>query len=75
LGGPHNQALLLAREVRRLGLSMSVILPKTAESAFARLPGSGVDVVTMPLHHARDASRDFRDSASRSDKERITVAC
>jgi glycosyltransferase involved in cell wall biosynthesis len=52
-GGPHNQALLLARELRRLGVSMSVLLPETAESALARLAGSGIDVVAMPLHRAR----------------------
>jgi glycosyltransferase involved in cell wall biosynthesis len=58
-GGPHNQALLLARELTRRGFSMTVLLPQGPGNAVDRLRSSGVDVVTIPLHRAR-ASRDPR---------------
>jgi glycosyltransferase involved in cell wall biosynthesis len=54
-GGPHNQALLLAREFRRRGLSMTVVLPEGPGNAVARLRSSGIDVLTIPLHRARAA--------------------
>lgn len=52
-GGPHNQALLLARELKRRGISMTVLLPESAGNALPRLRSSGIDVVTMKLHRAR----------------------
>lgn len=52
-GGPHNQALLLAREFKQRGLSMTVLLPEGPGNAIARLHASGVDVVTIPLHRVR----------------------
>jgi glycosyltransferase involved in cell wall biosynthesis len=52
-GGPHNQALLLSRELERRGLSMTVLLPEGPSNAVARLRSSGIDVVTIPLHRAR----------------------
>lgn len=52
-GGPHNQALLLARELKRRGISMTVLLPESAEIVVQRLRSSGIDVVTMKLHRAR----------------------
>jgi glycosyltransferase involved in cell wall biosynthesis len=56
-GGPHNQALLLARELKRRGVSMTVVLPEGAGDAAKRLRTSGVDVVTIPLHRARATLR------------------
>jgi glycosyltransferase involved in cell wall biosynthesis len=52
-GGPHNQALLLARELERRGLHMTVLLPEGPSNAVSRLRSSGIDVVTVPLHRAR----------------------
>jgi glycosyltransferase involved in cell wall biosynthesis len=52
-GGPHNQALLLARDLKRRGLSMTVVLPEGPGNAVARLRSSGVNVITIPLHRAR----------------------
>jgi glycosyltransferase involved in cell wall biosynthesis len=52
-GGPHNQALLLARELERRGLHMTVLLPEGPGNAVPRLRSSGIDVVTVPLHRAR----------------------
>ena len=56
-GGPHNQALLLARELKRRGVSMTVILPKGAAGTAQRLRASGIDVLTMRLHRARATLR------------------
>lgn len=56
-GGPHNQALLLARELKRRGVSMTVVLPEGADSAAQRLRTSGIDVITIPLHRARATLR------------------
>jgi glycosyltransferase involved in cell wall biosynthesis len=56
-GGPHNQALLLARELKRRGVSMTVVLPEGAASAAERLRTSGIDVLTMRLHRARATLR------------------
>jgi glycosyltransferase involved in cell wall biosynthesis len=56
-GGPHNQALLLARELKRQGVSMTVILPEGAHSAAQRLRTPGIDVVTISLHRARATLR------------------
>lgn len=52
-GGPHNQALLLAHELERHGLHMTVLLPDGPGNAVPRLRSSGIDVVTVPLHRAR----------------------
>jgi len=52
-GGPHNQALLLARELERRGLHMTVLLPAGPGNAAPRLRSSGIDVVSVPLHRAR----------------------
>jgi glycosyltransferase involved in cell wall biosynthesis len=56
-GGPHNQALLLARELKRRGVSMTVVLPEDAASAAERLRTSGIDVLMMRLHRARATLR------------------
>lgn len=52
-GGPHNQALLLAKEMERRGLHMTVLLPEGAGNGVPRLRSSGIDVITVPLHRAR----------------------
>jgi glycosyltransferase involved in cell wall biosynthesis len=52
-GGPHNQALLLARELKRRGISMTVLLPESPGNAVARLRTAGIDVVSITLHRAR----------------------
>jgi glycosyltransferase involved in cell wall biosynthesis len=52
-GGPHNQALLLARELKRRGISMTVLLPESSGNAIPRLRSSGIDVVSITLHRAR----------------------
>jgi glycosyltransferase involved in cell wall biosynthesis len=52
-GGPHNQALLLARELRHRGISMTVLLPEGPGNAVPRLRSSGIEVVTIRLHRAR----------------------
>jgi len=56
-GGPHNQALLLARALKRRGVSMTVVLPEGAGSAGQRLRMSGINVVTIRLHRARATLR------------------
>jgi glycosyltransferase involved in cell wall biosynthesis len=52
-GGPHNQALLLAREFKRRGISMTVLLPEGPGNAVPRLRAAGIDIVSIPLHRAR----------------------
>jgi glycosyltransferase involved in cell wall biosynthesis len=52
-GGPHNQAMLLARSLGRQGVEMTVLLPDEPGNAADRLRAAGVDVVTMPLHRVR----------------------
>jgi glycosyltransferase involved in cell wall biosynthesis len=52
-GGPHNQALLLARSLERQGVDMTVLLPDEPGNAADRLRAAGVDVVSMPLHRVR----------------------
>jgi len=54
-GGPHNQALLLARSLARKGVEMTVLLPDEPGNAADRLRAADVDVVTMPLHRVRAA--------------------
>jgi glycosyltransferase involved in cell wall biosynthesis len=52
-GGPHNQALLLARALRRYGVRMTVALPAEEGTAAERLRAAGVDVVQTELHRLR----------------------
>jgi len=52
-GGPHNQALLLARALARQGVEMTVLLPDEPGNAVDRLRAAGVDVITMPMHRVR----------------------
>jgi hypothetical protein len=52
-GGPHNQALLLARWLERYGVRMTVVLPTEHGNAAKRLADAGVDVVQIPLHRVR----------------------
>jgi len=52
-GGPHSQALLLARALSRQGVQMTVLLPDDPGNAAGRLRAAGVDVVTMPLRRVR----------------------
>jgi glycosyltransferase involved in cell wall biosynthesis len=55
-GGPHNQALLLARWLERYGVRMTVVLPTEHGSAAKRLADAGVDVVQVGLHRLRATS-------------------
>jgi glycosyltransferase involved in cell wall biosynthesis len=55
-GGPHNQALRLARVLEREGVSVSVLLPDHGDGA-RRLRAAGIDVITMRLHRARATLR------------------
>jgi glycosyltransferase involved in cell wall biosynthesis len=55
-GGPHNQALQLARALEREGVNVTVLLPEHGDGA-RRLRAAGIDVVTMPLHRARATLR------------------
>jgi glycosyltransferase involved in cell wall biosynthesis len=52
-GGPHNQALLLARWLEPHGVSMTVVLPTERGSAAERLADAGVDVMQTELHRLR----------------------
>jgi glycosyltransferase involved in cell wall biosynthesis len=58
-GGPHNQALLLARDLNELGVNMTVLLPTEAGNAAQRFRSAGIDVVSIPLNRVR-ASFDPR---------------
>jgi glycosyltransferase involved in cell wall biosynthesis len=58
-GGPHNQALLLAREMPKLKVHMTILLPNDPGNATGRLHDGGVDVVSIPLRRLR-ASADPR---------------
>jgi glycosyltransferase involved in cell wall biosynthesis len=55
-GGPHNQALRLARALEREGVRVTVLLPEHGDGA-RRLRAAGIDVITMPLHRARATLR------------------
>jgi glycosyltransferase involved in cell wall biosynthesis len=55
-GGPHNQALRLARALEREGVHVTVLLPEDGDGA-RRLRAAGIDVITMPLHRARATLR------------------
>jgi glycosyltransferase involved in cell wall biosynthesis len=52
-GGPHNQALLLARSLEAHGVSMTVLLPDEPGNAAERLRHAGVELVLIPLHRLR----------------------
>jgi glycosyltransferase involved in cell wall biosynthesis len=52
-GGPHNQALLLARWLGRHGVKMTVVLPTEQGNAAQRLVDADVDVVQTRLHRLR----------------------
>src|SRR5919201_2261211 len=55
-GGPHNQALRLARALERESVNVTVLLPEDGNGA-RRLRAAGIDVITMPLHRARATLR------------------
>lgn len=55
-GGPHNQALRLARAFEQQGVKTTVLLPDHGDAS-VRLRAGGVEVVTMPLHRARATLR------------------
>ena len=55
-GGPHNQALRLAKALRETGVSVTVLVPDGGNAA-RRLRAEGVDTVTIPLHRARATFR------------------
>jgi glycosyltransferase involved in cell wall biosynthesis len=66
-GGPHNQALLLAKALDREGIRMTVLLPSEPGNATERLRDAGVDVVAIPLRRLRaslDPRKQFRLVAS-----------
>jgi glycosyltransferase involved in cell wall biosynthesis len=52
-GGPHSQALHLARELAKRNVFLTVLLPDEPGTGADRLRAHGVDVVTMPLHRGR----------------------
>jgi glycosyltransferase involved in cell wall biosynthesis len=52
-GGPHNQALLLARRLHGQGVNLTVALPSEQGNGVTRLREAGVDVVQMKLHRLR----------------------
>jgi glycosyltransferase involved in cell wall biosynthesis len=52
-GGPHNQAILVARSLERHGVSTTVLLPFGRGNAVTRMREAGVDVVQIPLHRLR----------------------
>lgn len=52
-GGPHNQALRLARPLEEKAWKMTVVLPEAAHESARRLISAGVTVVTAPLNRAR----------------------
>jgi len=52
-GGPHNQALLLARWLEPHGVDLTVVLPTEPGSAVERLADAGVDVIQTELHRLR----------------------
>ena len=52
-GGPHNQALRLARPLRSRNVETTVVLPRDEGNAQARLRAAGVDVIECPLSRLR----------------------
>jgi glycosyltransferase involved in cell wall biosynthesis len=55
-GGPHNQALRLAKALGNTGVVVTVLVPDGGNAA-RRLRAGGVDTVTIPLHRARATLR------------------
>jgi glycosyltransferase involved in cell wall biosynthesis len=55
-GGPHNQALRLAKALEDTGVSVTVLVPDGGNAA-RRLRAGGVDTVTVPLSRARATFR------------------
>jgi glycosyltransferase involved in cell wall biosynthesis len=58
-GGPHNQALRLARPLSERGFDTVVVVPNEAGNAVERLRLAGVDVRSISLHRIR-ATRNLR---------------
>jgi glycosyltransferase involved in cell wall biosynthesis len=52
-GGPHNQALRLARPLRARGIETTVVLPDEPGDAGVRLRKAGIDVIELPLNRLR----------------------
>jgi glycosyltransferase involved in cell wall biosynthesis len=52
-GGPHNQAMLVARSLERHGVKTTVLLPTGGGNAATRLRKARVEVVQIPLHRLR----------------------
>lgn len=52
-GGPHNQALRLARPLAARGYETVALLPDEPGNAVERLRAGGVETVTLPLHRLR----------------------
>jgi glycosyltransferase involved in cell wall biosynthesis len=52
-GGPHNQALLVARSLARQGVQTSVVLSDDAAQSVERFQEAGIAVVAIPLHRLR----------------------
>jgi glycosyltransferase involved in cell wall biosynthesis len=55
-GGPHNQALQLARALEPHGVAVTVLLPDYGDAA-RRLRAAGIEVVLTPLHRVRATLR------------------
>lgn len=55
-GGPHNQALRLAKPLSERGWDTTVLLPDETGGAAERLRDGGVEVVTLPLHRVRSVA-------------------
>lgn len=56
-GGPHNEFLRLAGPLSDRGWEGTVVLPTESEAAAARLAGSGLEVIPLPLHRLRATAR------------------
>jgi glycosyltransferase involved in cell wall biosynthesis len=52
-GGPHNQAVVLARPLDVRGVETTVLLPRDSADAVERFRAASVDVLTIPLHRLR----------------------
>jgi glycosyltransferase involved in cell wall biosynthesis/ubiquinone/menaquinone biosynthesis C-methylase UbiE/uncharacterized protein YbaR (Trm112 family) len=74
-GGPHNQALRLARPLAEAGWETVVLLPDEPGNSADRLREAGIEVVTAPLSRIRataDVRRHMRMAASvRTDVQTI----
>lgn len=58
-GGPHNQALRLAKPLAKRGFDTVVVVPDQDGNAAERLGAAGLDVRSIGLHRLR-ATRDLR---------------